>query len=42
MKTLKISLFIAVMVAFASCSTVKVVTDLDQTHDFSNYKLTAF
>jgi len=42
MKTLKISLFIALMVAFASCSTVKVVTDLDKTHDFSNYKTYSF
>lgn len=42
MKTLKISLFAALAVALAACSTVKVVTDLDKTHDFSNYKTYTF
>ncbi|MCK5456695.1 MAG: DUF4136 domain-containing protein [Melioribacteraceae bacterium] len=42
MKTLKNSLFIVLMVALASCSSVKVVTDLDKTHDFSSYKTYSF
>ena len=42
MKTLKISLLIALVVALASCSTVKVVTDLDKTNDFSSYKTYSF
>lgn len=38
MKTLRISFFVTLVATITSCSTVKVVTDLDKTHDFSNYK----
>jgi len=38
MKTLKISLIIALAALMVSCSTVTVVTDMDKTVDFSNYK----
>jgi len=38
MKTLKLSLPILLAVVLSSCSTVKVVTDMDTTADFSKYE----
>lgn len=42
MKAFRISVIVVLMVTLASCSTVKVVTDLDKTHDFSEYKTYSF
>jgi len=38
MKTLRVSLFIVAAVFMASCSTVKVVTEMDQAVDISSYE----
>ena len=42
MKTLKLFLFIATVLAVASCSSVKVVADMDKTVDFSQYETYSF
>lgn len=42
MKIFKISAFIALMVILASCSSIKVVTDVDKTVDFTQYKTYSF
>ena len=42
MKILKCFLLLAIVAAFASCSGVKVVTDVDETVDFSQYSTYSF
>jgi hypothetical protein len=42
MKTLKCFLLLAIVAAFASCSGVKVLTDVDNTVDFSKYSTYSF
>jgi len=42
MKILKSCLLLAIVAAFASCSGVKVVTDVDKTVDFSQYSTYSF
>ena len=42
MKTLRLFSILALAVAMASCSTVKVVVDMDKTADFSQYKTYSF
>lgn len=42
MKVLKVSLFVVAATVLASCTTVKVVADVDQTVDFSKYSTYSF
>lgn len=42
MKTIKFTLLLLGLMAFVSCSSVKVATDYDRENDFSNYNSFAF
>lgn len=42
MKTIRLFSMLAIIMAMASCSTVKVVVDMDKTNDFSKYETYSF